>query len=83
MDKGNRRSPPKVAAQDGVDAIYEALIGEVLNEGAWDSCPDEVRRSATKNGPGSSYSQYVDVVMPEAAAFARIGPTDMRDGSRC
>ena len=36
-----------VAAQDGVDAVYGALIGDVLGEGAWDSFPDEVRRVLT------------------------------------
>ena len=41
----------EVAAQDGVDAVAEALIGEVLGEGAWDSFPEEVRRILTHNGP--------------------------------
>jgi esterase len=41
----------EVAARDGVDAVYEALIDEVVGEGAWDSFPDELRRILTKNGP--------------------------------
>ena len=41
----------EVAARDGVDAVYEALIGEILGEGAWDSFPDEVRQILTQNGP--------------------------------
>jgi pimeloyl-ACP methyl ester carboxylesterase len=63
----------EVAAQDGVDAVYEALIGEVLGEGAWDSFPDEVRRVLTQNGPALlTELGYVDEVMPDAAAFATI-----------
>ena len=63
----------EVAAQDGVDAVYEALIGEVLGEGAWDSFPDEVRRILTQNGPALlAELGYVDEVMPDAAAFATI-----------
>jgi esterase len=46
----------EVAAQNGVDAVYEALIGQVLGEGAWDSFPAEVRRRLTQNGPRSSPS---------------------------
>jgi pimeloyl-ACP methyl ester carboxylesterase len=46
-----------VAVQDGVDAVYEALIGEVLGEGAWDSFPDEVRRILTQNGPAPRGAQ--------------------------
>jgi len=62
-----------VAARDGVDAVYQALIGEVLGEGAWDSFPDEVRRILTQNGPAAlAELGYVDEVMPDAAAFATI-----------
>lgn len=62
-----------VAAQDGVDAVYEALIGEILGEGAWDSFPDEIRRVLTQNGPALlAELGYVDEVMPDAAAFATI-----------
>ncbi len=63
----------EVAAQDGVDAVYEALIGAFLGESAWDSLPDEVRRILTQNGPAVlAELAYVDEVMPDAAAFARI-----------
>jgi pimeloyl-ACP methyl ester carboxylesterase len=63
----------EVAAQDGADAVYEALIGEVLGEGAWDSFRDEVRRILTQNGPALlAELQYVDEVMPDTAAFATI-----------
>lgn len=41
----------EVAAQDGVDAVAETLICEVLGEGAWRSFPDEPRRILTQNGP--------------------------------
>lgn len=61
------------AAQDGTDAVYEALIGEVLGEGAWDSFPGEARRVLTKNGPALlAELRYVDDLMPDAAAFATI-----------
>jgi esterase len=63
----------KVASQDGVDAVYEALIGEVLGEDAWDSFPDEVRRILMQNGPALlAELGYVDEPMPDAAAFATI-----------
>ena len=63
----------EVAAHDGDDAVYEALIGEVLGEGTWDSFPDEVRRILTQNGPALlAELGYVDEVMPDAAAFAKI-----------
>jgi pimeloyl-ACP methyl ester carboxylesterase len=60
----------EVAATDGVDAVYEALIGEVLGEGVWDSFPDEVQRILTHNGP--ALLGYVDEVMPDVAAFATV-----------
>jgi len=41
----------EVAAHAGVDAVAEALIGEVLGEGAWRSFPEEPRRILTQNGP--------------------------------
>jgi esterase len=63
----------EVAAQDGSDAVYEALIGEVLGEGAWDSFPDEARRVLTQNGPALlAELRYVDEPMPDAAAFTTI-----------
>ena len=62
-----------VAASRGVDAVYEALIGEVLGEGAWGSFPDEVRRILTQNGPALlAELGYVDEAMPDATAFATI-----------
>jgi pimeloyl-ACP methyl ester carboxylesterase len=70
---GIRNRLREVAAQDGVDSIYEALIGEVLGEGAWSSFPDEVQRILTQNGPAAlAELGYVDEVMPDAAAFATI-----------
>jgi pimeloyl-ACP methyl ester carboxylesterase len=63
----------EVAAQDGIDAVYEALIGEVLGEGAWDSFPHEARRILPQNGPALlAELRYVDEPMPDAAAFATI-----------
>lgn len=62
-----------VAARDGIDSVYEALIGEVVGEGAWDSFPGDVRRILTQNGPALlAELGYVDEVMPDAAAFATI-----------
>jgi esterase len=40
-----------VAAQTGVDAVAEALIGEVAGESAWRSLPGELRQIMTDNGP--------------------------------
>jgi esterase len=63
----------EVAATDGVDAVYAALVGEVLGEGAWDSFPDEARRILTENGPAFlAELHYVDEPMPAAAAFSTI-----------
>jgi esterase len=63
----------EVAASEGVDAVYETLIGEVLGEGAWDSFPDEVRRTLTQNGPALlAELHYVDEPMPDAATFGTI-----------
>jgi pimeloyl-ACP methyl ester carboxylesterase len=69
LDAGMR----KVAAQDGVDAVYEALIDEVMGQGVWDSFPEEIRRVLTQNGPALlAEFHYVDERMPDAAAFATI-----------
>lgn len=63
----------RVAAEDGVDAVYKAVISELLGEGAWDSFPEEVRRILTRNGPAVlAELEYVDEPMPDAAAFATI-----------
>jgi esterase len=71
--RGIRERLREVAAQDGVDAVYEALIGEVLGEGAWGSFPEEVRRVLTQNGPALlAELEYVDEAMPDATAFATI-----------
>jgi pimeloyl-ACP methyl ester carboxylesterase len=63
----------KVAAEDGVDAVYKALIDEVMGAGAWASFPDQARRILTHNGPALlAELGYVDEPMPDAAAFATI-----------
>jgi esterase len=63
----------QVAARDGVDAVYPALIGEVLGEGAWDSFPSELRGILTRNGPALlAELTYVDEALPGAAEFATI-----------
>ena len=62
-----------VAAADGVDAAYAALVDEVLGEGAWDTFPSEVREVLAGNGPALlAELEYVDQPMPDAAAFATI-----------
>lgn len=40
-----------VAARAGVEAVPEALLDEVLGEGAWGSLPEELRRILAENGP--------------------------------
>jgi pimeloyl-ACP methyl ester carboxylesterase len=71
--RGIRDRLREVAARDGVDAVYAALIGEVLGEGAWDAFPVESRRILTQDGPALlAELGYVDEEMPDAAAFARI-----------
>lgn len=73
----------KVAAEDGVDAVYEALIDAVMGQGVWDSFPEEIRRVLTQNGPALlAELHYVNEPMPEAAAFATIeAPTLLVAGS--
>jgi esterase len=71
--KGIRDRLRDVAARDGVDAVYGALIDEVVGEGAWGSFPDQVRQILTQNGPALlAELDYVDEVMPDSAAFATI-----------
>jgi pimeloyl-ACP methyl ester carboxylesterase len=63
----------EVADRDGVDAVYKAVIEEVMGEGVWDSFPAEVRRLLTENGPALlAELTYVDEEMPDAAAFTTI-----------
>jgi esterase len=63
----------EVAARDGVDAVYAAMIGEVLGDGAWDSFPREIRRILTKNGRALlAELEYVDEVMPGAPELAAL-----------
>lgn len=62
-----------VAARDGVDSVYEALVGEVLGPGAWESFPEDIRVVLTRNGPALlAELGYVDEPMPDAPAFAKI-----------
>lgn len=71
--KGIRDRLREVAAKHGVDAVYEALIGEVIGEGAWASFSDGVRRILTDNGAALlAELGYVDESMADAAAFATI-----------
>lgn len=62
-----------VASQRGVDAVYQALIDELLGAGVWDSFPEDLKRVLTDNGPALlAELHYVDEPMPDAAAFATI-----------
>jgi pimeloyl-ACP methyl ester carboxylesterase len=62
-----------VADRDGVDAVYKAVIDEVMGEGVWESFPEGVQGVLTQNGPALlAELTYVDEEMPDAAAFATI-----------
>lgn len=62
-----------VAARDGVDAVYEALIDEVAGEGAWQTFPGELQRILTANGPALlAELGYVDEPHPGPDALAAI-----------
>jgi pimeloyl-ACP methyl ester carboxylesterase len=71
--KGLRARLREVARRNGVDAVYEALIDEVMGEGVWDSFPEGTRRVLTENGAALlAELHYVDDPMPGRAAFAAI-----------
>jgi pimeloyl-ACP methyl ester carboxylesterase len=71
--KGLRTRMREVADRNGVDAVYEALIDEVMGEGVWNSFPDEARRVLTENGAALlAELHYVEEPMPDFAAFATI-----------
>ena len=62
----------EVAAEAGVQAVGEALIGEVAGDGAWDSLPGEVRRIFTENGPAALADLEGEWLNVDAAALAAI-----------
>ena len=63
----------EVEAREGVDAVYPALIEEVMGAGAWESFPQDVRDVLTANGsPLLAELGYVDETNPDAAAIATI-----------
>jgi len=71
--RGIRDSLREVAARDGVDSVYEALVGEVFGEGAWESFPKDIRVVLAQNGPALlAELEYVDEPLSEAAAFRTI-----------
>jgi esterase len=60
--------------RDGDDAVYAALIGEVLGPEAWDSFPAEVCELLSANGPALlAELGYVNEPHPGPADFASIG----------
>ena len=62
-----------VRGRDGDDAVYAALIAEVLGPGAWESFPAEARELLSANGPALlAELGYVDERNPGPAEFARI-----------
>ena len=61
-----------VAAHAGVDAVGEALIGEVAGKSAWRSFPDEVRRVFTHNGPAILAELQGGGVQTDATAIATM-----------
>jgi pimeloyl-ACP methyl ester carboxylesterase len=71
--KGLRTRMREVADRNGVDAVYEAMIDEVMGERVWTSFPEEARRVLTENG-GALLAElhYVEEPMPDPAAFATI-----------
>ena len=71
--RGIRDRLREVAARDGVDKVYEALIDEVMGEGVWDAFPDDARQVLTANGPALlAELDYIDEPMPGPDAFAAI-----------
>jgi esterase len=71
--KGLRTRMREVADREGVDAVYEALVDEVIGDGVWDTFPEEIQRVLTDNGPALlAELNYVDEEMPNAAAFGTI-----------
>jgi pimeloyl-ACP methyl ester carboxylesterase len=61
------------AARSGPDAIGEALIDEVLGEGAWPSLPEAMRAMFTENGPAILAEVPYRGSMPGPKRFAAIG----------
>jgi pimeloyl-ACP methyl ester carboxylesterase len=62
----------EVAAGAGVDALGEALIGEVLGEDGWGSLPDEVRQIFRGNGPAALADLEGEWLRADAADLATI-----------
>lgn len=63
----------EVAAQEGVEAVYEALIEEFVGEGTWAQLPVEARRVLSGNGPAAlAELHYVDEELPDADAHGTI-----------
>jgi pimeloyl-ACP methyl ester carboxylesterase len=62
----------QIASQSGVDAIGEALIDEIVGEGAWNSFPDEVRRIFTHNGVAVLADLQGEWLRPDTDALAAI-----------
>ena len=62
----------RIASQSGVDAIGEALIDEIVGEGAWNSFPDEVRRIFTHNGVAVLADLQGEWLRPDTDALAAI-----------
>jgi pimeloyl-ACP methyl ester carboxylesterase len=63
----------EVAVQEGPDAIYEALIDQVMGPQAWESFPEQVRSILTANGPALlAELHYVEEDLPDADALATI-----------
>jgi esterase len=79
-----------VASESGVDAIGEALIGEIAGEGAWSSFPDEVRQIFTHNGEavladlegewlGANTDAPAAIDQPVLLVAASDSPAEFRD----
>jgi pimeloyl-ACP methyl ester carboxylesterase len=62
----------EVAAGADVDALGEALIGQVLGEDGWGSLPDEVRQIFRRNGPAALADLEGEWLRADAADLATI-----------
>ena len=62
----------RVAVREGVDAVAEALMDEVLGVGAWGSFPDDLRRLFTHNAPAILAEVLGGGLRTDAAELATI-----------
>lgn len=72
--RGLRDRMESVAADRGVNAVYEALVEEVFGAGAWATFPPPIRDVLTANGPALlAELSYVEEPGPDPAALQGLG----------